>query len=416
MASESSAAHVLRMVWPFGLAYAMSYALRTINAVLAPNLVDELSLSASELGLLASAYFLSFALMQIPLGAWLDRDGPRRVESLLLLLAIAGSALTATAQSFWVLWVGRALIGIGVSACLMAAYKAYRMSFSEQYQAPLASVMLMLGSLGALAATLPVEWLLNEVGWRHTFWILSGLFVVSWLAIRFRLPELRPEKRVGASLWGDALVGLKTVARHSEFTRLLPFAVLTYGGFLAMQSLWLGPWLTKVEGLSDGEAAAGLFVLTAVIAASHFATAWIARALLARGRGLNGLMHGGQFVLASLCASSVLGLWPHPLWGWGLAFVAAGTSTLSYSRFALAFPPEFSARATTAFNFLIFLGAFGVQWGIGVLIDGFSGWGLTTPMAMRAAVGCWVLSQFASLAWMIWAPSTRAAHPVRGAG
>ena len=88
MASESSAAHVLRMVWPFGLAYAMSYALRTINAVLAPNLVDELSLSASELGLLASAYFLSFALMQIPLGAWLDRDGPRRVESLLLLLAI----------------------------------------------------------------------------------------------------------------------------------------------------------------------------------------------------------------------------------------------------------------------------------------------------------------------------------------
>ena len=149
MSRHQASASLFAVFWPFGFGYALSYALRTINAVLSTPLVNELGLSAAELGLLASAYFLAFAAMQIPLGVLLDRYGPQRVEGSLLIIALLGCALTAVANDFWMLWIGRALIGIGVSACLMAGYKAFRMLFADRQQAPLASAMLVVGSIGA---------------------------------------------------------------------------------------------------------------------------------------------------------------------------------------------------------------------------------------------------------------------------
>lgn len=405
MASKPS---VWALVWPFGLAYAMSYALRTINAVLAPELVESLGLSAADLGLLASAYFLSFAAMQIPLGVLLDRYGPRRVEASLLLAAIAGCAISAQAESFWMLWMGRALIGLGVSACLMASYKAYRMCFEERLQAPLASTMLVIGSVGALAATVPVEWLLSMTDWRGVFGVLTILFVVVWLCIAFGLPSLPVPDARGQTLWADALRGLKTIVSHLEFLRMLPFGVLTYGGFLALHGLWLGPWFTVVEGQSPSQAANSLFVMTAVIMVAHMGMAALANHLNQRGVSLNQAMHWGLAAMAVFSGSAVLGLWPDPLMGWSLAFLAAGVTTVGYTRFASAFDLSLSARATTSFNFLIFIGAFGVQWGIGLLIDGFGGLGFSSADAMRLALGVWVILQVVSLVWLIREPRHRA--------
>lgn len=385
---------------PFGAAYAMSYALRTINAVLAPAFVDELSLSASELGLLTSAYFLAFALMQIPLGSLLDRYGPRRVESSLLLLAVLGCLISAVATAFWQLWVGRALIGIGVSACLMASYKAYRMCFDEKQQAPLASVMLTIGSLGALSATLPVEWLLTQTGWREIFWLLVCLFLLVWAGIRYGLAPLTPHRSTSLSLWQEARHGFERVATHPEFWRMMPLAVITYGGFLAVHGLWLGPWFTRVEGYTPQEAATALFWLTAVIMLAHFCTAWLSRHLLSLHMSLNGLMVTGLALMALLSATAIAGLWPHPMIGWSLTLLMAGVTTLSYTRFALAFPKEFSARATTGYNFLIFFGAFVVQWGLGLLIDLFMMMGALEPLAMRLAFACWVAGQVFALYWL----------------
>ena len=112
-------------------------------------------------------------------------------------------------------------------------------------------------------------------------------------------------------------------------------------------------------------------------------------------------MRIGLLAMASMSALAVLGAWPHPWLGWMLVFLAGGTTTLSYTRFAQSFPDQLSGRATTSFNFLIFLGAFLVQWGVGLLIDGFEAWGLLGPQAMRAGVGVWVLGQVAALLWLI---------------
>jgi predicted MFS family arabinose efflux permease len=396
----------MAFVWPFGLAYALSYALRTINAVLAPEFERVLNLSAAELGLLASAYFFSFALMQIPLGLALDRKNPVKIERRLLLMALLGCMISALSTDFWTLWLGRACIGIGVSACLMSAYKAFRLEFEPRMQAPLASTMLVLGSVGALSATLPVSLLLEWLSWQGIFWLLCGCFAASWLALG------RLEAHFEATEWGaqskgnpseqasSPWSGLIEVLRHPAFLRLLPFGVLSYGGFLALHGLWLGPWLMDVEGASQSEAAELLFWLTGVIMIGHMSWATLTQKLIGPRMSLDLLMRLGLWLFAGLSALATLSVWPHPIIGWGLAFLAAGATTLSYSVVALSFRVDLSARATTAFNFLVFVGAFIVQWGMGIIIDIAQFAGLSKVQGLQWAVGLWVGTQVIALIWM----------------
>ena len=119
----------VRVFVPFALGYFLSYLLRVVNAVIAPDLVRDLGLTAADLGLLTSANFFAFAVAQLPLGIVLDRFGPRRTEASLLLFAAFGALIFAVAGNAPDLIFGRALIGFGTSACLMAAFKAYVMWF-----------------------------------------------------------------------------------------------------------------------------------------------------------------------------------------------------------------------------------------------------------------------------------------------
>ncbi len=164
--SHLSGALAARVFLCFASAYLLSYAFRSINAVIAPALTADVGLSNADLGLLSSAYFLTFAALQLPLGIWLDKYGPRKTEAALLLFAAAGAAIFATSTNLAGLWLGRALIGVGVSACLMAAYKAYRQWFAPEQQSQLASLMLVAGTSGALLATVPVSAAMPAFGWR----------------------------------------------------------------------------------------------------------------------------------------------------------------------------------------------------------------------------------------------------------
>ena len=118
-----------RIYFPLALGYAVSYFFRNVNAIIEGDLVKEISLGPSDLGLLTSVYFISFATFQLPLGVFLDRYGPRRTESFLMLFAALGAFIFSQASSLSGLILGRLLIGLGVSACLMGAFKAYVMWF-----------------------------------------------------------------------------------------------------------------------------------------------------------------------------------------------------------------------------------------------------------------------------------------------
>ena len=161
---------------PFALGYYLSYLLRTVNAVISPDLTSDLGLSAADLGLLTSAYFLTFGAVQIPLGIALDRYGPKRVEGVLLLLAAIGAAAFAMGDTLGQLGLARGLIGLGVSACLMAGLKGFAMWYPPERQSSMTGYIMAAGAMGALTASMPLEALLPILGWRGIFW---GIAVVA---------------------------------------------------------------------------------------------------------------------------------------------------------------------------------------------------------------------------------------------
>ncbi|RYY68335.1 MAG: MFS transporter, partial [Comamonadaceae bacterium] len=163
----------------FAFAYFLSTLVRGITATLSPTLTDEFALQSRDLGLLAGGYFFGFALTQLPMGRWLDRHGPTRVIVCFLAGAVAGCLLFSVATQFPLLLAARVLTGVGVSACLMAPLTGYRRWFDAGLQLRSNSWMLMVGSLGLVAATLPVHWLMPLLGWRPLFWLLAAGVLVS---------------------------------------------------------------------------------------------------------------------------------------------------------------------------------------------------------------------------------------------
>jgi MFS family permease len=165
----------LLVLLPFALGYFLSYLFRTINALISARLTEELGLDASSLGLVTSVYFLTFAAAQLPLGVMLDRYGVRQVQSGLLLVAVAGALLFATADSPATLVAGRALIGIGVAGALIGGLKAIAFAFPKERLPLVNGCYIMLGALGAVTATAPAEWLQEAIGWRGLFELLAGV-------------------------------------------------------------------------------------------------------------------------------------------------------------------------------------------------------------------------------------------------
>ena len=376
----------------FALAYFMSALIRAITATLAPTLRQEFNLTAGDLGLLAGGYFLGFALTQLPLGRWLDTYGPKRVILCFLSVAVCGCVAFAFAPSFTGLLAARVLCGIGVSACLMAPLTAYRLWFKPETQLRANSWMLMTGSLGMVASTLPVQWLLPQIGWRWIFGLLTAMVLLAMLVLWLRLPKapIKPD-----SSKESLLKSYLPIWRHPYFQRHLWMGFFSYGGLMAIQTLWAGPWLVQVSGVSPAQAAQGLFWLNVCMLGTFWTwgainpwlskRGWHADMMLARGVPLSLL------AIALICWAGSAVQW----WHWALYCMASSFMSLAQPATALAFPKEIAGRALSAYNLVIFSGTFVVQWCIGLLIDTFKGLGLTTADAFRAALGVFLICAIA---------------------
>lgn len=403
---------VLQVFIPFAFAYLLSYVVRSVNAVLSGPFTDELGLSASELGLLSSAYFLTFAAMQIPLGALLDRKGPKRVEAVLLLFAVVGCLISSVSTSFLALWIGRACIGVGVSACLMASYKAYRICFRDDLQPALASLMLMVGSFGALVATLPVELALPHIGWRGVFVAMAVLFLLATIGLLWLLPKLPEPIPNHKPYWQDMFSGIKEIYAHPEIRRVIPFSIFVHGGFMAVQGLWMGPWFRVVDGQDSTQAAVSLLVLGVVTTIAHLSMSWMFSTKIKKwGWSLDSILIGGTAVLLVTSTAAVFNIWGNSLFGWSLMVFATGFSAVNYAKATLAFPAQMAGRATTSLNFIVFIGAFGVQWGLGLFADLFASFGLTAADSLRASFSVWLVMQLFALLWLFRKPKLAGGHP-----
>jgi predicted MFS family arabinose efflux permease len=336
-----------------------------VNAVLAPTLAQEFGLSAGGLGLLSSMYFFSFALCQLPLGLAMDRFGPRKVNAALLLVAAAGGAWFAHAETAAGAIAARALIGIGVSGALMASLTAFVLWYPADRLSSLNAVAFSVGMVGAMTVTVPLELLLRAWSWREAFMLIVAATVVVSLLLWWWVPE-RTARARGDS-WSRQVGDLKDLLRDPAFLRLALCLGASQFAAVALQTLWIATWLRDVAGYAPAEVARGLLAVSASMIVGYLAFGRAADALARRGRSALPLLIGG--VAASSVALGLLALGVNLLFLW-CVFVGAGTAVvLGYSILSRGYPKAMAGRANTAINVFGFVGMFAGQWGIGLVLD-----------------------------------------------
>jgi predicted MFS family arabinose efflux permease len=356
----------LRVFIPFALGYFISYLYRVVNVVIAPNLVSDLGVGPSALGLLTATYFISFASVQLPLGVLLDRFGPRKVEAFLLIFAGLGAFIFARSGTLTGLVIGRAFIGLGVAACLMAAFKAYVLWFPKRWW-PLANGFQMAsGGLGALAATTPVEAALQITDWRGVFTILALVTLLVAVVIFLLVPE-KPlgEKR---EVFGDQMRGVLKVFSSLAFWRTAPLTTMSQASFLSIQGLWSGPWLKDVAGMDRTAVARSLLWIAIAMVAGFISLGTLAERLARVGITTLATAVTGICIFMIVQTVIILGLSDRHLLLW-FCFGFFGTSNiLTYASLSQSFPAYLSGRVTTGVNLLVFIAAFAGQWAIGAII------------------------------------------------
>ncbi len=354
---------ILRVFLPFVAGYYLSYLFRTINALIAAPLTSDLALGAGDLGLLTSVYFLTFAAAQIPIGVLLDRYGPRRIQSALLVAAAGGAALFAASDNFFLLLVGRALMGLGVAAALTAGLKALLLWFPSDRVPLLNGLMIMLGALGAVTATSPADMLLATIGWRGLFHLFAAVTAGCAAIIYLVVPEAISVARRSAT------VSLKQVYADPRFWRLAPLSATSIGTAWALHGLWAAQWLADVESLNRTAVVRHLFVMAVVVSVGALLFGVAVGRLRRRGVGPQALL--GIVATVSIAAQLALILrWPLPSYLlWTIVAMTGAATVLSYASLAAQFPKELAGRANGLLNFFHVGAAFVVQSAIGVVLQ-----------------------------------------------
>ena len=368
----------------FAFGYFLSCLLRAITATLSPVLTLEFELMAADLGLLAGGYFLGFASMQIPLGYLLDKFGPKKIVSSFLLIAFIGTVSFALAQNFSGLLVSRILIGVGVSACLMAPLTGYRIWFAENQQQRANSWMLMIASLGFLSSTLPVQLLLAAFGWRWIFGGIAALILISIFLMLAFIPKWDHQK--DESLENPVRQGsLSDVWKNKFFISVIPMGLFNYGGLMAIQTLWAGPWMIRVAGYTPLESATGLFWINITMLISFFLWGYFLPRITNLGFSALKILKLGLpvsflIMLTIIILGSKAGAFYITLFILSSIFLSVTQPAVG-----LSFQSHLAGKALTSFNLLIFLGTFIMQWVMGLVIDLVKIFGYTEIIGFKAA-------------------------------
>lgn len=396
----SVVALALSILLPFGIGYFLSQMFRSVNAVVGPDLARDVGLSAAELGFLTSAYLLAFALFQLPLGVLLDRYGPRRVQSCLIALAGVGSLLFALGESFLVLTLARALIGLGFAGGLMSGFKAVVLWVPEERRALANAVVMSFGALGIVVATQPMDLSVQMFGWRTVFF---GLGFITF-AVALFLFLIVPEKRVTTSSVSGLrpqIAAIGDIISDGAFWRLAPLLATTAGAHIAIQTLWAGPWFRDVAQMDRNQVAVHLMIVAVAFMIGILLSGAVADWFVRRGVHILSVMNG--FLVAFLVAESLIVFQVESLMlpAWLLFGMTGQVAILAYPWLSSHYGISLSGRANTTMNLVIFGTAFGTQYAIGGIIDLFPtpSSDVYAPEAYQVAFGLCLAVQILSLIW-----------------
>ena len=318
----------------------------------------------------------------------------------------------AVSHSLAMLSFGRILIGIGVAACLMAPYSYFRRHFAADRQAQLAMWMLVAGTIGALASTRPALGMAEWLGWRSLFYLSTLLLLGCALAIWLLIPDDRPAKPAGIQHPSPATETTTTektsevdrflsILMHPHMIRVIPTTLVFSGGFTALHSLWAGPWMTDILGMSPVEAGNSLFIFNIMLLLSYIAMSFVSPWLEKRKFALEKQSLIGLFWFNGLLW--VIILWQDPVawWCWVVMTIGIPAVIVLQTQTALLFPRQIAGRVLTTFNLVMFVGAFLLQWGIGLVVDLFQSFGMLRTSALTSAFAIMAVLQLLSLAWFL---------------
>jgi MFS family permease len=395
---------------PFALGHYLSSLMRTVNAMLAPQLVAALALSPGQLGLLTSAFFCSFALAQLPVGIALDRYGPRKVQLVMLSVAALGALAFAGGQDFAQLVCARFVIGLGLGGCFMSAVKAISTWIAPAKLPSVHGYLIAVGGLGAASATLPVRLALHYLDWRGLFLALAAAALATGALIYLLAPTGLPAPRLvpgAAPLKPRAPFSWQAVLdvyRDRAFRETASLVLIPHTVFFGIQGLWIGRWLTDVAHFSEEAVAYLLYLGMAAIIFGAIGvgmiTEWAGR------RGIQPIRVAAVGIALFIAVQTGFVISYAPSYQLlAVLFTLVGTITgIEYAIVAQTMPPALTGRAATCLNLLIFLGAFAVQAGFGQIV------GCWRPnllqqypaAAYRVAFGVLVLLQLPGLASYLW--------------
>jgi len=352
---------------PFACGYFLSYLYRSTNAVLAPYLSNDLNLNAEQLGLITSAYFLTFGLFQLPLGVLLDKFGARKVQSILFLIAAIGAILFSLGNGVWSLVTARGLIGLGVSGALMAAFKAFAVWFPKERLPLLIGLFMSAGGMGAIVASTPLEMALQITDWRGVYLFIGIVTIFVGVLIFFIVPEKRENSDNEKPL--PVLKVLKHIYTSYAFWRIGPLSGIAGGTGLAILGLWAGPWLSDIGKFNKNEIANILFISTIMMTIGTTSLGIITDYLRKFNISPVAVMGGALFVFIIPLTIITFGIMPKAIWPWVILSITSLAATLAYAGLSQHFPTSYAARASTAINLICFLMAFIAQYAIGFIMQ-----------------------------------------------
>lgn len=386
----------LAVFLPFALAYFYSYLVRNLNATLSATLTNAFDLSKAQLGAMTAAYFLSFTLAQVPMGLAMDRFGPRRIQSLLYTVAALGCACFALADGFAMLTLGRFLIGIGVAGGLMCGLKALSLWFARDRLYFLNNLMLAFGGLGAMAATVPIQWLDAHVPWPMIFWGLCALALLVPASLLLVTPEKPQLVR-----HGNVLNGLWTIARQPAFVYLVPGMCFGMASGMAIQSLWMGPWIDDMLSVTAVTKGWILLTINAFFVITALGLGWFTALLARLGLRTEAVMIGGLAIGgASLVALTLLPPWLG-VGLFALTITMQNACFLIYAYMTHRLGAQMAGRSNALINTTLFAGVWAILSLLGVVIDTVTASG--GSLAQGYAYGFWSLALgcFIALGWAL---------------
>jgi len=396
---------VLRVFVPFALGYCVVSILRSVNAVIAPYLVRDLGLSATELGFATSTFFLTAVLMQIPYGVLLDRYDPRKLYALFLFFCAVGAVLAATADGFVMLTVGRGLVALGGGASAVTSYKIYSIWYPPE-RLPLANgLSLAAGGLGVLIGTTPVELALRIMDWRDVHLIVAGLTLAAAAVVVLVAPKNRTVRRK-VSL-AQQISGIGFVLKSLVFWRAAPLTGMTLGTFGGVSTLWTGPWVRDVGGLSGTDATNVLLCLSAAFTLSSLLVGWMTGLARRAGLSLMGFVAGA----ATLFLAVLVALYLQPsdsftvvVLLWSLFGFLGPLNMVTFAALAGEFPSDMTGRMNACLSVFWLGGGFIMQNIYAVVLHQFpSAAGSYAVDGHKLAIGLIAMLLAAALIWFAFA-------------